>query len=543
MIKQIACRSSQRVRFTLNGRLSKYRLKRQHLFETVVASACAAVRPPLQATAPVDSVRLAMTISMSNPERQATQFSSSARAGSRHLRGRFSRRQLLYFGGGAMLLAGCRTTAPSSLPRSGRPLEIWWSEGYYPEETDAIEAIVSDWQQRSGGRVRLSFFSESAIEAKVSSIARGGPQPDVLYGYGLNETALPLLAWKGLLADLRDQLKPLSSQLSEGIMQSVSYRNNLTGQRGIYAAPVAQQACNIHYWRDLLAERDTSPDLPPKIPQSWQEFWSFWQRAQPLLRLKGFTDVYAVGLPMSPLASDTFNIFEYFLQAHGATLLDNQGRLQVEDQGVRERIASALSDYASSYLEGFVPPDASQWSDADNNISFLSSLSLMTINPTLSIPGSQTADDTTYNERIRTLPWPQRLDGKPMEAILSVKQLAVLKACPDLDLARDFVSFFLQPVNTDRFLQGGQGRFLPVLRPLLKSPVWSNPQDPHLRVALEILERRRVSNSVLNPAYSEVFKQNIWGVAIHAIVKAKIPVGQASEDAINSIRRIFEQWG
>lgn len=543
MIKQIACRSSQRVRFTLNGRLSKYRLKRQHLFETVVASACAAVRPPLQATAPVDSVRLAMTISMSNPERQATQFSSSARAGSRHLRGRFSRRQLLYFGTGAMLLAGCRTTAPSSLTRSGRPLEIWWSEGYYPEEADAIEAIVSDWQQRSGGRVRLSFFSESAIEAKVSSIARGGPQPDVLYGYGLNETALPLLAWKGLLADLRDQLKPLSSQLSEGIMQSVSYRNNLTGQRGIYAAPVAQQACNIHYWRDLLAERDTSPDLPPKIPQSWQEFWLFWQRAQPLLRLKGFTDVYGVGLPMSPLASDTANIFEYFLQAHGATLLDNQGRLQVEDQGVRERIASALSDYASSYLEGFVPPDASQWSDADNNISFLSSLSLMTINPTLSIPGSQTADDTTYNERIRTLPWPQRLDGKPMEAILSVKQLAVLKACPDLDLARDFVSFFLQPVNTDRFLRGGQGRFLPVLRPLLKSPVWNNPQDPHLRVALEILERRRVSNSVLNPAYSEVFKQNIWGVAIHAIVKAKIPVGQASEDAINSIRRIFEQWG
>lgn len=543
MIKQIACRSSQRVRLTLNGRLSKYRLKRQHLFETVVASACAAVRPPLQATAPVDSVRLAMTISMSNPERQATQFSSSARAGSRHLRGRFSRRQLLYLGAGAMLLAGCRTTAPSSLTRSGRPLEIWWSEGYYPEEADAIEAIVSDWQQRSGGRVRLSFFSESAIESKVSSIARGGPQPDVLYGYGINETALPLLAWKGLLADLSAQLKPLTSQLVEGVMQSVSYRNNLTGQRGIYAAPVAQQACNIHYWRDLLAELDISSDLSPKIPQSWQDFWLFWQRAQPLLRLKGFTDIYGIGLPMSPLASDTSNIFEYFLQAHSAALLDNQGRLQVEDQGVRERITSALSDYVSSYLKGFVPPDASQWSDADNNISFLSSLSLMTMNPTLSIPGSQTADEITYNERIRTLPWPQRLDGKQMEAILSVKQLVVLKACPDLDLARDFVSFFLQPDNTDRFLQGGQGRFLPVLRPLLKSPVWSNPQDPHLRVALEILKRRRVSNSVLNPAYSEVFKQNIWGTAIHAIVKDKIPVGQATEDAINSIRRIFEQWG
>ncbi|MCP9825347.1 ABC transporter substrate-binding protein [Synechococcus sp. EJ6-Ellesmere] len=483
-----------------------------------------------------------MTISMSNPERQAPQR-SSARAGSRPVRGRLSRRQLLGLGAGAMLLAGCRSKGPSSLIRSGRPLEIWWSQGYYPEEADAIEAIVSDWQQRSGGRVHLSFFSESAIEAKASSILRGGPQPDILYGYGLNETVLPLLAWKGMLADLSAQLKPLTSQLVEGVVQAVSYRNNLTGQRGIYAAPVAQQACNIHYWRDLLAELDTSPDLPPKIPQSWQEFWLFWQHAQPLLRLKGFTDVYGVGLPMSPLASDTSNIFEYFLQAHGAALLDDQGRLQVEDQGVRERIAAALSDYTSSYLGGFVPPDASQWSDVDNNISFLSSLSLMTVNPTLSIPGSQTADETTYYERIRTIPWPQRLDGQPMEAILSVKQLVVLKACPDLDLARDFVSFFLQPDNTDRFLQGGQGRFLPVLRPLLKSPVWSNPQDPHLRVALQILERRRESNIVLNPAYSEVFKQNVWGLAIHAIVKEKIPVGQATEDAINSIRRIFEQWG
>lgn len=483
-----------------------------------------------------------MKPSMPNREPQSSQRRVAGRSVLPPL-GPLSRRQVLGLGAGAMLLAGCRPTPPGTAGRSDRPLEIWWSQGYYPEEADAIEAITRTWEEHSGHKVRLSFYSESAIESKASSIARGGPQPDILYGYGLNETVLPLLAWNGMLADLSAQVQPFLDQLQAGVRQAVSYRNSRTGKQQIYGAPIAEQACNIHYWLDLLAERGGPPGKAEAIPSSWQPFWRFWQQAQTELREKGFTDVYGIGLPMSFLASDTTNIFEYFLQAHGATLLNEKGQLLLEDQGLRERIAAALSDYTSSYREGFVPPEASEWGDADNNISFLSSLSLMTINPSLSIPGSQLADETTYHKRISTIPWPNRLDGKPMEAIPSVKQLVVLNACPDLEYARDFVSFFLKPANINQFLQGAQGRFLPVLKPLLKQSAWNNPRDPHLRTARQTLERRRQPSTVLNPAYSEVYKQNIWGMAIHAIVKDNLPVGQATEDAISSIQRIFEQWG
>lgn len=449
------------------------------------------------------------------------------------------RRSLLTLGASTMVLAAC---APSRLvgdARSGGPLEIWWSEGYYPEEADAVELIVNSWRSRTRKQVRLTFFSEKEIEARASAAARGGPRPDILYGYGLNETVLPLLAWQGMLADLSAEVSPLRDRLLPGVIRAVTYRNQRDRRQSIYAAPIAQQAVNIHYWKDLLAETGSSAGVPDR----WEPFWQFWREAQVLLRRKGFNEVYGLGLPMSPLASDTANIFEYVLQGHGAQLMDGDGHLRLEVAGTRERIVAALADYTSNYREGFVPPQAVSWSDADNNISFLSSLSLMTMNPTLSIPGSQVADEITYNERLGSLDWPHCVDGTPMPSIPSIKQVAVLSDSANLEMARDFVADLLEPSNTRLFVQGSQGRFLPVLQGLLHESYWSNPRDPHLQAAERLLHRhRRQPYTVLNPAYSEVFRQNIWGRAIKAIAKDGLPVSQAADDAITAIETIVERW-
>ena len=97
----------------------------------------------------------------------------------------------------------------------------------------------------------------------------------------------------------------------------------------------------------------------------------------------------------------------------------------MRDQEQRNRIINAIRDYTSFYKKGWVASTATEWGDVDNNIDFLSSLSLMTANPTLSIPGSQTADEVAYYERIGSVSWPKGLDGNNVKADMSVKQIFV----------------------------------------------------------------------------------------------------------------------
>ena len=64
----------------------------------------------------------------------------------------------------SLSVSGCNFTGvnqASSQTSNGRELLVWWSEGYYPEETDAIESITREWEKATGKKVKLVFFNES----------------------------------------------------------------------------------------------------------------------------------------------------------------------------------------------------------------------------------------------------------------------------------------------------------------------------------------------------------------------------------------------
>jgi multiple sugar transport system substrate-binding protein len=447
------------------------------------------------------------------------------------------RRSFLITGMTSALLAACGRTSMIG-GSSNRPLEIWWTEGYYPEEADAIELIVNRWKEQSRADVKLSFFNETEIVARAIAAGRGGPHPDILYGYGLSSMALPQLARQGLLADQSRIVDPLEADFLPGVLRSVTYRNQRTNQSSVVGMPISMQFANIHYWEDLLAEAQ----MGVGIPGDWEAFWSLWSEAQGRLRRRGFADVYGIGLPMSPLANDTTEIFEYFLQAHGANLVDASGKLMIDDLGLHKKVVSALSDYTDQYRDGFVPPEAVDWSDADNNISFLSSLSLMIANPTLSIPGSQMSDELTYVKRLKSTAWPKTLSGRPMNAIPRMNSVVIFADSPRYREAESFISYLVRPANVATLLKGASGRFLPVLKSLWNQPDWAGSDDPHLRVARESLRHTQLPLNVLNPAYSEVMHQMIWGKAIQAVAEKRLPVAQAADDAMKAIGVIFQKW-
>lgn len=460
------------------------------------------------------------------------------------------RRRWVVLGLIAALLSVSACRSPHASPGDAalnrkRPLEIWWSQGYYPEETDAIESIVQAWRRQTGQPVRLSLFSENEILAKADAISRGGPAPDVLYGYGINDTSAPRLAYLGKLVAVDDVVESIRKDLMPGTHESVVYLNKLTGRRDVYAVPISRHSVAIHFWRDLLNEQkpgaveDSGKAFDQSIPRDWNGFWAFWEQQQRRLQALGYDDIHGLGLPMSTQARDTSYIFEYFLEAYNVKVYDRDGKLTIRQH--RDGLVQALRDYTSRYRNHFVPSASLRWADADNNINFLSSQSLMTINPTLSIPGSQIADDIAYKERLGSLPWPRKPDGSPLPSSLFVKQL-VLFDRGKVDTAKSFVGFLLKPDNLSKFVEGSQGRFLPVVRQIDAMAFWQNPDDPHIRIARESLRNPRLPAFLRNPAYSEVISRNVWSTAVEQVSSGKVSADQAADEAIKSIEKIDRGW-
>ena len=454
------------------------------------------------------------------------------------------RRNFIALGVAGGLLASCKTLGlpgSSGAKQAKHDLEVWWSEGYYPEETDAIETIFANWQRMSGNKINLTFFSENELAAKARSAIDGGPTPDLLYGYGINDTVVPVLSYNNKLIPLDDIVKPIESDLLPGVLDGVTYLNKDTKIKSIYAVPISQHSVNLHYWKDLVEEAFGGTDKKITIPHEWRQFWDFWHASQKSLRQKGYDEIYGIALPMSNLARDTTYIFEFFLEAYDAKIVTSAGQLNIEDPNTRRKVINAINDYTSNYKEKYVPPKATSWADPDNNINFLSSLSVMSANPTLSIPGSQLSDEIAYFERLGSLPWPNKVDGSPMKSFISVKQAIVFDSS-NVDKAKSLLSYILKTENLSRYVEGSQGRFLPTTKSIMAMPFWHNAKDNHIANAIANMKSSKIPTWILNPAYSEVIAKNVWGEAIEAVATGTLSTEKATDTAITEIRKIFAGW-
>ena len=429
-----------------------------------------------------------------------------------------------------------KSTKPSR--EVSNELRIWWHRGFYPEESEAIEKIVANWKQNTGIAVRLTFISDRDVVGELKNALSQGNPPDIFFSETADLTIVPHLAWNNQLVDVSEILEYLKDSYSENALKSVYYSNKVDKKRSYYAVPIMQRTVHLHYWKDLIA---TVGQTKESIPSDWQRFWQFWGEVQSSLRASGNPDIYAMGLPMS-FSTDTFDIFEHFLEAYNYKPLDEFGEPLLDAPLIVKTVTAALEKYASFYQQQQVPPEALNWTNADNNVSFLSRNSLMSANPTLSIPGSQRNNKQVYAEEIATIIWPKKPNGDPMKSITSIKQVIILEASDKQQAAKNFLSYLAQPQNLQAYTKGSQGRFFPVMPKLLEDPFWQDSTDPHITIALKQFERTRLPYQVLNPAYSEVLSDNIWAKAIQKILLDGLSPEVAAKQAIEKIENIWDKW-
>jgi len=420
---------------------------------------------------------------------------------------------------------------------------VWRDQGFVPEEDAAFRATVAAYEKASGDKIDLSIMPFMALNQKVVSALTSGEVPDLIFHIAPS-TLLPQNAWNDKLVDVSDIVEAHKHELSRTALLSSSYYNNVTKRRAYYLVPLSQGAEPFHIWGDLVAKAGFNLADAPK---TWDAYWEFFKPMQAALRAKGMRRIYAMGPQMTTVGPNDGNgLMAHFMIANGgADIVTEDGKLHTEDPKVREAAIRSVTWLTNAYKEGVVPPEALSWNDADDNNAFHEKLIVMDFDGSLSTELAMIKDRKAYLEDMKTVGLPLANDGKPMPAQVGAGGLFIPKGAKNLEIAKEFARFFLQPEVLNANLKGGLGRAVPSIPQIAKDdPWWTDPSDPHRPpyVQESVLGPTVPAYTGFNPAWGQVNAEQVWGQAHADVIKNGMTATAALDKAFRRMEAIFARF-
>ena len=429
-------------------------------------------------------------------------------------------------------------------------LTVWWVKGFYKSEDDALYEAIKKFEAKNKNiKIDLSQYPiQDMIPKTVAALDAGNP-PDVAYADVYDFQVTAKWAFDGKLEDLSSVIDPMVSRFEPTALSTTFLYNDVAKKRAYYAFPLKQQTMHIQYWKDMLADAGFKES---DIPKDWKGYWSFWcEKVQPAYRQKTGKRVFGTGFPMGVDSSDSFYSFLTFMDAYNVRLVNDSGKLLVDDPAVREGLIHALSDYVMPYQKGCTPPSSTSWKDPDNNVAFHNKTTVLTHNATISIAAKwlDDANNTAltdaqraeakknYTELIATAGFPNKPDGSKMKYRTAVKTGVVFANAKNKKRAKEFVSFMLQEENLTPYVEGALGRWFPVTKAGQQRPFWK--EDPHrLSVYNQYMSGTTTFEFTRNYKFTILNNENVWAKAMNRVVNEKVPVDKAVDEMIARIKTV-----
>ncbi|MFZ3234475.1 MAG: ABC transporter substrate-binding protein [Stellaceae bacterium] len=415
---------------------------------------------------------------------------------------------------------------------------VWWVQGFAQEEDVSIKKIFADYEKASGNTIDYSLVPYAPHRQKVISAMTSGEVPDLFPANPAEVGAL--FAWQGKLTDVSDVVATQKAQYSDTALLSAQFYNGATKQRSFYGVPFTGATLPFHIWNSLVEKAGYKLADAPK---TWDAFWDFFKPVQDKLRAQGMRGVYALGLQVTSNGVDPNNTFHYFLIAYGGKdIVAKDGKLHLDDPKVKEAAVKALIYPTTAYKQGYVPAGAINWNDADDNNAFHSKQIVMDIDGTISTEVALYKDKEQYDD-IVTMGLPLGNDGKPVPSQLTVVNALIPKGAKNVEVAKDFMKYFIQPKVNNDWLKVGLGRNIPVMPSVVKNDPWWLA-DPHRKAYTEqgVLGPTVPAYWAFNPAYAEVQNTHVWSAAWADVIRNGMTAEAAADKAQKQIEAIFAKY-
>ena len=418
--------------------------------------------------------------------------------------------------------------------------EVWWAQGFVPEEDAAIKKVVADYQKASGNMIELSIMPFAPQRQKIVAAVQSGIVPD-LFQNNPGEI-IALYAWDDKLVDLTDIVETQKEEYTETALLNTYCYNNATKKRSFYGVPYTTGALPNHIWRPLVEKAGYKVE---DIPKTWDAFYDFFKDVQKNLRKQGVRNVYGLGLNTTTNGVDPNNVFNYFLIAYGGQdVVTKDGKLHLEDPKVREAAIKALTYPATAYKDGFVPPGAINWNDADDNNAFHAKQIVMDLDGTISTEVAVLSQGKKEDyDDIVTMGLALSNDGQPVPSQATAASALIPKGAKNVDVSKEFIKYLIQPKVSNELLKTGLGRNIPAMPSIVKGDHWWF-DDPH-RAAYTtqgLLSPTLPQLWAYNPAYAQVQNEHVWAVGWVDIMKEGMTPQAAADKAFKRVEEIFAKY-
>ena len=420
---------------------------------------------------------------------------------------------------------------------------VWWAQGFIPEEDESFRSTVAAYENVSGNKIDYSLIPFGPLMQKMVAAVTSGDVPDVMSHGGSSQNFVPQNAWDDRLVDLTDIVEPQKSQLHPTAYHAAQYYNSVPKKRGFYLAPRLINAAPVHIWGSLVEKAGYKLSDAPK---TWDAFFDFFKPMQKKLRDQGMRGVHAIGLQPTTVGPNDGNVlFHHFLIANGGNgIITPDGRPHFDDPQVKEAVIKSLTYITTAFKDGYVPPGSLSWNDADDNNAFHAKQIVMDLDGTISTELALIHEKDQYDD-IVTLGLPLDNAGQQMPEQILVEGAIIPKGAKNLDVAKDFLRYMIQPEVLNAYLKAGLARWLPTIPSLIKNdPYWLDPVDPHRKayVELGLVNPTLPPYAVFNPGYAAANAQQIWGVAHADIIQHGMTPKEAAETAISKIEGILAKY-
>jgi multiple sugar transport system substrate-binding protein len=450
--------------------------------------------------------------------------------------GNLTRRSVLR---GSLGLAAAGTLArPYIANAAATTATVWWAQGFAQEEDISVKKIFADYEKASGNTLEYSIIPFAPERQKIISAVTSGEVPD-LFQNNPGEI-IALFAWDDKLVDVSDVVESQKEEYTETALLSAYCYNNATKKRSYYGVPYNQGVFTNHIWKPLVEKAGYKIE---DVPKTWDAYYDFFKGVQKKLREQGVRNVYALGFQVTTNGVDPNFVFNNFLIANGGQdIVTKDGKLHLDDPRVHEAAIKALTYPAMAYKEGFVPPSAINWNDADDNNAFHAKTIVMDLDGTISTEVAIFNKKEDYDD-IVTMGLAHGNDGKPVPSSAANGCGLIPKGAKNVAVAKDFLKYLIQPRVCNEYLKVGLGRNVPCMPSIVKTDPWWF-DDPHRKPYTQqaLLDPTVPQFWCYNPAYAQVQTEHVWSQGWVDIMKEGMEPKAAAEKAFKRIEEIFAKY-
>jgi multiple sugar transport system substrate-binding protein len=297
----------------------------------------------------------------------------------------------------------------------------------------------------------------------------------------------------------------------------------------------------FHIWGDLVEKAGLKMS---EIPKDWNGIWNYLKQAQKPLRASGMRKMYACGLQVTTVGpNDGNNVFRHFLIANGGGgIVTTDGKLHVDDPKIREAAIKSVEFMTDLYKDGYVPPEALSWNDADDNNGYHQKLFMMDFDGTLSTELAMIKDKENFYNNMKVVAPTNKNDGTPMTCQVGTGGGFIPKGAKNVEVAKDFMTYFMQPAVMNANLKAGLGRWFPSIPQIVKDDKWWTENEmPCLRPYIEegVLNPTLPLFNAYSPAWGQLESEQLWGQAHADVIKNGMKPSEAIDKAFARANAIF----